>query len=85
MLYPILSEYIGTLLLIGVIAFVGNPLAIVAALWVAIVTVGQMSGGHFNPAVTVWAYLSGKVNGTRALAHTLAQIAAAATIWVIKY
>jgi len=85
MLYPILSEYVGTLLLIGIIAFVGNPLAIAAALWVAIVTVGQMSGGHFNPAVTVWAYLSGKVTGVRALAHTLAQIAAAATIWVIKY
>jgi ABC-type phosphate transport system permease subunit len=37
----IASEYFGTLLLISVIALIGNPLAIGAALWVAILLVGN--------------------------------------------
>ena len=75
------SEYFGTLLFISVIALVGNPLAIGAALWVAILLVGKYSGGHFNPAVTVWALLKGKVTSQVAIMYVLAQLAAAATVW----
>jgi aquaporin Z len=75
------SEYFGTLLLISVIALVGNPLAIAGALWVAILLVGKYSGGHFNPAVTLWALLKGKINSQLAIGHVLAQLAAAATVW----
>jgi aquaporin Z len=75
------SEYFGTLLLISVIALVGNPLAIAGALWVAIILVGKYSGGHFNPAVTLWALLKGKITSNLAIGHMLAQLAAAATVW----
>ena len=75
------SEYFGTLLLISVIALIGNPLAIAGALWVAILLVGKYSGGHFNPAVTLWALLKGKITSNLAIGHMLAQLAAAATVW----
>jgi glycerol uptake facilitator-like aquaporin len=75
------AEYLGTLLLIGVIALVGNPLAISGALLAGILLFGSFSGGHFNPAVTLWAFLKNKVGAQRALLHVAAQLAAAATIW----
>jgi aquaporin Z len=76
-----MSEYLGTCLLIGSIAFTSNPLFVVAAFAIAIGLGKHMSGAHFNPAVTVWSYLSGKIGGQRALEHTIAQVAAALTIW----
>ncbi len=76
-----MTEYLGTCLLIGAVAFTTNPIFVVAALAIAIGLGGKISGGHFNPAITAWAYLSGKVGGARALEHVIAQLAAAMTIW----
>lgn len=76
-----MSEYLGTCLLIGSIAFTTSPLFVVAAFAIAIGLGKHVSGAHFNPAVTVWSYLSGKVGLNRALAHTAAQVAAALTVW----
>jgi aquaporin Z len=75
------AEYIGTFLLLAVIALVGDPLAIGGALWAAIFLVGKYSGGHFNPAVTAWALLKGKVSSGQALVHVVSQLAAAVTVW----
>jgi aquaporin Z len=76
-----LVEYLGTSLLIGAVAFTTNPLFVVAALAIAIGLGGKISGGHFNPAITAWAFLSGKVSQSRAVEHLVAQLAAALTIW----
>lgn len=81
---PILAEFLGTLLLIGVISFVGQPLAIGAALAVAAFVFGPYSGGHFNPAVTLWAFLSNKVSSNRALMHVAAQLLAAISVYAVK-
>jgi aquaporin Z len=80
---PALVEFLGTCLLIGTISFSGAPLLIVSALAVAIQLGGKISGGHFNPAVTLWALTSGKIGQMKALYYILAQLAAAATIWVL--
>ena len=82
MLSPALVEFLGTSLLIGTISFTGVPVLIVAALAVAIGLGGKISGGHFNPAVTAWALLSGKIGKSKALSYMIAQLAAAAFIWV---
>ena len=76
-----LVEYLGTSLLIGAVAFTTNPLFVVAALAIAVGLGGKISGGHFNPAITVWAFLSGKMSQSRAVEHLVAQLAAALTIW----
>lgn len=80
---PAFVEYLGTCLLIGAVSFTGAPLLIISALAVAIQLGGKISGGHFNPAVTMWALTSGKIGQMKALYYILAQIAAAATIWVL--
>lgn len=80
---PAVVEYLGTSLLIGAVSFTGAPLLIVSALAIAIYLGGKISGGHFNPAVTAWALLSGKIGQAKALTYILAQLGAAATIWII--
>lgn len=64
---PVVVEFLGTALLAAAVAFTGNPALILAALAAAIGLGGKVSGGHFNPAVTVLQYLSGKVGQTKAL------------------
>jgi aquaporin Z len=83
MLSPALVEFLGTSLLIGTVSFTGVPVLIVAALAVAIGLGGKVSGGHFNPAVTAWALLSGKIGKSKALSYMVAQLCAAAFIWVM--
>ncbi len=83
MFSPALVEFLGTSLLIGTISFTGVPVLIVAALAVAIGFGGKVSGGHFNPAVTLWALASGKISQTKAVCYILAQVGAAAFIWVM--
>lgn len=80
---PAVVEYLGTSLLIGAVSFTGVPLLIVAALAIAIALGGKISGGHFNPAVTAWALLSGKIGKSKAMSYMLAQFGAAASIWVL--
>jgi len=82
MLSPAIVEFLGTALLVGTVSFTGLPVLIVAALAVAIGLGGKISGGHFNPAVTAWALLSGKIGQSRAVTYILAQLAAAVFIWV---
>lgn len=80
---PAVVEFLGTSLLIGAVSFTGAPLLIVSALAIAIALGGKISGGHFNPAVTGWALLNGKIGQAKALSYILAQFGAAAFIWVI--
>lgn len=75
-----LGEFVGTTILLSAIAFSGQTLVIIAAFAVAVFLVGPISGGHLNPVVTLWAYLSNKVGATRAIHHVLAQVAAALTV-----
>jgi aquaporin Z len=80
---PALVEFLGTALLIGAVSFTGVPVLILAALGIAIGLGGKISGGHFNPAVTAWALLSGKIGQAKAVSYILAQLGAAAMIWVL--
>jgi len=79
-----LSEFLGTALLIGAIAFSGKTLFIVIAFALAVFLSGPISGGHLNPAVTLWAFLSGKIGGTRAVHHVVAQVLAAVAVYILK-
>ena len=75
------SEFVGTSLLIGTIAFSGETLWIVLAFATAVFLTGPISGGHLNPAVTLWAYLSNKITSTKALHNVIGQIAAAVFVF----
>jgi aquaporin Z len=92
-----LVEFIGTFFLVATIGFTvlkpgdaGNlaPLAIGSALMVMIFAGGHISGGHFNPAVTLAVFLRGKCPAADVLPYMVAQVlgaaAAAAVVLFMK-
>ena len=69
-----LLEFLGTLFFIYVILATGNPLAIGAALALAILLTRNVSGGHINPAVTIAMASAGKLPVSEVLPYCMAQI-----------
>jgi len=80
-----LTEFIGTFFLvltIGCVVIAGGPhvvapLAIGAALMVMIFAGGHVSGGHYNPAVTLGVFLRGRCPGSDVAPYWVSQIAGA--------
>ena len=71
----ILVEFLGTLFFLYVIIATGNALAIGAALAIAIMIGGKISGGNFNPAVTIMMTVAGKQPMKEVIPYILAQVA----------
>jgi aquaporin Z len=89
-----LTEFIGTFFLvftIGATVIAGGtgvipPLAIGAALMVMIYAGGHVSGGHYNPAVTLAVFLRGRCPFADVIPYMLSQAAGAITAaLVVKY
>jgi len=80
-----IAEFIGTFFLvltvgctgIGAGAGVIAPLAIGAALMVMVFAGGHISGGHYNPAVTLGVLIRGKVKPADVVPYWIAQLAGA--------
>jgi|TARA_B100001250_G_C19537146_1_gene673064 glycerol uptake facilitator-like aquaporin len=70
-----LVEFLGTLFFLYVIIATGNALAIGAALAIAIMLGGPISGGNFNPAVTIMMASAGKLKTSDVLPYILSQVA----------
>jgi glycerol uptake facilitator-like aquaporin len=75
MVQKYLVEFLGTLFFLYVILAIGHPLAIGAALAIAIFVGGKISGGNFNPAVSVMMASKGTLKMKDLLPYILAQIA----------
>jgi aquaporin Z len=79
-----IAEFIGTFFLVLTVGctVIGNgagalaPLAIGSALMVMIFAGGHISGGHFNPAVTLGVWLRGKCGTKDVAPYMVAQIVA---------
>jgi aquaporin Z len=80
-----LTEFIGTFFLVLTIGSTGiaagpgviAPLAIGSILMVMIYAGGHVSGGHYNPAVTLGVFLRGKCPAADVLPYMVAQVAGA--------
>jgi aquaporin Z len=73
-----ITEFIGTLFLVLSVGLSGgNPLAIGATLMVMIYAGGHISGGHYNPAVTLAVFVRGKINLNEALFYMGCQLTGA--------
>lgn len=70
-----LIEFLGTFFFLYVIISVGHPLAIGAALTLVIFLGGKISGGNFNPAVTIMMAAAKKMPMADALPYIIAQVA----------
>lgn len=65
------------------VALLGNTLATGAILFVLINMFGQLSGAHFNPAVTLVSWLRRDVGARLALGYVLAQLAGGIVgVWI---
>lgn len=55
------------------LALLANGLATGAGLYALIVSLGPISGAHFNPVVSLWAAMTGQLSWARASSYALAQ------------
>jgi aquaporin Z len=74
MLHKYLVEFLGTMFLAFIIFATGNYLAIGAALAVGAFLGGPVSGGSFNPAVTLALYHSGKLMKSDIVPYIIVEI-----------
>ena len=68
-------ECVGTIFFLYVILLTGNAWAIGLALALMIYIAGPVTGGHFNPAVSIMMYAKRKLSMKDALFYILAQVA----------
>jgi aquaporin Z len=69
-----LVEFLGTMFLVFVIFATGNWAAIGAALAVAVLLGGKISGGAFNPAVAISLYSAGKLAKSDLLPYIIVEV-----------
>jgi glycerol uptake facilitator-like aquaporin len=69
-----LVEFLGTMLLMFTILTTGNWIAIGAALAIAVMLGGAVSGGAFNPAVAISLYAAGKLSKTDIVPYIIVEI-----------
>ena len=69
-----LVEFLGTMFLVFVIFATGNWAAIGAALSVAVLLGGKISGGAFNPAVAISLYSAGKLAKSDLLPYIIVEV-----------
>ena len=67
-------EFLGSLFFIFVIVATGEAIPIGLALILAIMIGGKISGGHFNPAVTLTMFFNGKLPANDVPFYILCQI-----------
>jgi aquaporin Z len=85
------TEFVGTFFLvltIGLAVLGGTPmapLAIGASLMVMVYMGGHVSGGHYNPAVTLAVVLRGKLHARDVVPYIVAQIVGAFSAAVVVY
>lgn len=72
----VLVEFLGTFIFLSVIVATGNPWAIGATLAALIFLGGSISGGNFNPAVTIMTLWNRDIAAGPAAAYIVAQVAA---------
>ena len=82
-----IAEFLGTLVFLTVIAKSdGTAWKIVMGLLGAILLMGDVSGGHFNPAVSFMMMLNGKLDNTGFVMYVASQLlGGAAAIQLAKF
>ena len=78
-------ELIGTFFLVLVIGLTGNPLAIGVTLMVMVYMGGHISGGHYNPAVSISMIIRGLLDTKEAAMYIVFQLIGALLAAFIVY
>ena len=88
-----ITEFIGTFFLVLTVGLTVNggagmmaPLAIGSSLMIMVYAGGHISGGHYNPAVTLAVLIRGRITVADAIPYMIVQvIGAAAAAFTVKY
>lgn len=78
----LIAEFIGTMFLVTA-ALLGGGVAAAATLCLCIYAMGHVSGGHFNPAVSVGVFLRGRSSQRELIEYVIAQFAGALVAFVL--
>tara|TARA_B100000886_G_scaffold334793_1_gene290864 strand:- start:939 stop:1205 length:267 start_codon:yes stop_codon:yes gene_type:complete len=70
----LLAEFLGTMFFLYVILATGDAVAIGLALMIVIFLLGKVSGGNFNPAVSVMLAMAGKLSMKDLAPYIVAQV-----------
>ena len=70
-----LVEFLGTMFFLYVILATGSAIPIGLALAVAIMVAGKISGGNYNPAVSIMMVAAGKLPKSDLVPYIIAQVA----------
>ena len=75
----LVAEFIGTLFFLSIILNVVNDstigvIAIAVGLLAAIYMAGGVSGGHFNPAVSIMMFMKGNLPADMTILYIIAQV-----------
>jgi len=68
------TEFLGTCALLLSILLTGNPIAIGATLAGIAAAGGSISGGHYNPVVSIVMLMKGKVSNSDFAGYLLSQV-----------
>jgi aquaporin Z len=75
---PLVAEFFGTFALLMAIFVTGNAFVIGGTLAVLVLLLGDVSGSHVNPAVSLAMLLKGAISSTEFVTYSMAQLAGAA-------
>lgn len=78
------AEFVGTFVLAAIVlATSGQPLFVMFGLVTVVLAVGAISGAHVNPALTVGAWATKRVDAARAVSYIVAQVLGALLALVV--
>jgi glycerol uptake facilitator-like aquaporin len=69
-----LVEFLGSIFFVYIVLATGNPLAIGAALALAVLLTKNISGGYINPMITITMAAAGQITNVEILPYCIAQI-----------
>jgi aquaporin Z len=86
----VVAEYLGTFFFLSIILHAVNDttvgvVAIAVGLLAAIYFAGNVSGGHFNPAVSIMMYLKGHLPIDMTILYIIAQIIGGISALLLNY
>lgn len=74
-----LVEFLGTFLFLSVVIATTNPILIAGALLTVILLIGNISGCHVNPAISLMLWVKGTLSNKDLVGYVLAQLAGGLT------
>lgn len=79
----LLAEFLGTLFFCAVALLAGNGLPAAMALAALVYALGYLSGGHFNPAVSIAVWMRGQLDKSEMFRYLGAQVAGAVGAFIL--